>query len=250
MTETRHLWHQLHEVDGRARLDLRGELGLGTTTHLRNALGAALMDRGQVVADVSDLAVTWPAALAVFPAALARAGGWPLARLVLLGAGPAFASAMRDGHADRSVPLADTWPRATALLASRPERISRDVPLPATVEAARLARFAAEDTCHDWELDRLSPEAQMIATELVINAVEHARTESTLAFTLTGHRFHIAVRDRAPISAAQFRRLDDPARTGRGRGLVLVDGLARYWGVSPHSNGKIVWAVLDIATTP
>jgi len=31
----------------------------------------------------------------------------------------------------------------------------------------------------------------------------------------------------------------------RGYGLLIVRGLSRSWGVTPHADGKTVWALLD-----
>jgi hypothetical protein len=247
VTATRRISHRLRDVEGYAALDLCGEIGKTTATQVAGPLGKALMDRGRVVAAVSELTVSWPPALAVFPSSLAHAGGWPLARLVILGARPALASELRAARIDRSVPLAETWDAAKVLLGDRPERISRDVWLPCGVEASRLARFATTDTCRDWELDRLALEAQMVATELVINAIEHARTECTLTFSHSRGLLHVAVRDWSPISEEARQRFTEPGRPGRG--LVLVNGLARHWGVTRHADGKTVWAVLDAGTS-
>lgn len=242
VTATPHFYHRIRDIEGQATLDLSGDLNELTAARVRAVLGKALMDRGHVVAVVSGLTLRWPAALALFPASLAQAGGWPLARLVLLGADPELTVALHAAQIDKSVGLADTWQDAKALLRERPERLRRDVRLPSTAEAARLARIATDETCRDWELEVLSLEAQMVATELVINAVEHARTENTLALTLTRTGLHIAVRDWAPISEAQLRPFTDSS--GPGRGLVLVSGLTMHWGVTRHFDGKTVWAVL------
>jgi anti-sigma regulatory factor (Ser/Thr protein kinase) len=243
MTATPHLTHRVRDVQGCATLELCGDLDQTTAPAVRAALEKVLMDRGRVVAELPGLTVSWQPALTVFPSVLARAGGWPLARLVLLGADAALANSIRAARIDTAVPLADNWAAARTLLSRRPERICREVTLPATVEASRLARLAAAGTCQEWDAEGLSLEAQMVATELVVNAVEHAGTESTLVFTLTASELRIAVRDWAPIGEPECRRFGDPGHPGRG--LVLVNGLVRHWGVTPHPDGKTVWAMLN-----
>jgi hypothetical protein len=38
--------------------------------------------------------------------------------------------------------------------------------------------------------------------------------------------------------------------THRGYGLLIVQGLARGWGVTPYADGKAVWALLDTTRDP
>jgi len=86
--------------------------------------------------------------------------------------------------------------------------------------------------------------AVLLANELVTNAVVHARTEIRLRLELCGDRPHIAVRDGSP----GFLRLvaPDPQAEG-GRGIWLIEQLARSWGVNRHPDGgKVVWCVLSL----
>ena len=86
--------------------------------------------------------------------------------------------------------------------------------------------------------------AVLVANELVTNAVAHARTEIRLRLELRGDRLHIAVRDGSP----GLLRLvaPDPQAEG-GRGLWLIEQLARSWGVNRHPDGgKVVWCVLSL----
>jgi anti-sigma regulatory factor (Ser/Thr protein kinase) len=108
--------------------------------------------------------------------------------------------------------------------------------MPATIEASTLARAAIGEVCREWDLDAVSMEAEMTATELVANAADHAGTESTLACTLAGGDLHIAVRDWDPPSDTTLRRIAE--RAGGRRGLTLVAGVADFWGCIRHQNGK------------
>jgi hypothetical protein len=129
---------------------------------------------------------------------LARAGGWPLARLVLVGADPTLTEALRLAGIDRALSLATDWDAATVLLRTRPQRLARENLMPAAMEASTLARAAIRDVCRDWDLEPVSTKAEMIATELVTNVVDHAATESALTCTLADGDLQIAVRDQVP----------------------------------------------------
>jgi anti-sigma regulatory factor (Ser/Thr protein kinase) len=84
----------------------------------------------------------------------------------------------------------------------------------------------------------------LLANELVTNAVVHAHTEIWLRLELRGDRLHIAVRDGSP----RLLRLVTPGwQAEGGRGLWLVEQLARAWGVNRHPDGgKVVWCVLNL----
>jgi anti-sigma regulatory factor (Ser/Thr protein kinase) len=81
----------------------------------------------------------------------------------------------------------------------------------------------------------------LIGSELVTNAVLHARTELTLTLELRRDRVRISVSDhsQAPASLRHYRA---DALTGRGLGVVAA--LSDNWGISAAADGKVVWAEL------
>ena len=79
-------------------------------------------------------------------------------------------------------------------------------------------------------------------TELVTNVVQHARTSCRLILTLDQRGLTVGVRDGRPGTIARLRPVNPCGRSGRG--LLIVTGLARSWGVTEHEHGKTVWAVL------
>jgi len=87
--------------------------------------------------------------------------------------------------------------------------------------------------------------ALVIASELVTNAVVHASAPIRLDITVRDHTLQLAVHD-GDASAAVVAI----PRAGRGdisgRGLELVASLARCWGVQADTNGKHVWAEIDV----
>jgi anti-sigma regulatory factor (Ser/Thr protein kinase) len=79
----------------------------------------------------------------------------------------------------------------------------------------------------------------LIGSELVTNAVLHARTELTLTLELRDGRVRIGVEDRSRAPAT-LRHYQTDALTGRG--LRVVAALSDSWGISAAADGKVVWA--------
>ncbi|MFL6125929.1 ATP-binding protein [Actinophytocola sp.] len=85
---------------------------------------------------------------------------------------------------------------------------------------------------------------QLVATELVSNAYEHGWLPGQVRVSRPDPRLiRIEVDDRSPT----LPQLGQPtiAET-RGRGLGLVDRLAKRWGVISTSWGKTVWAEIAV----
>jgi anti-sigma regulatory factor (Ser/Thr protein kinase) len=82
--------------------------------------------------------------------------------------------------------------------------------------------------------------ATLLVSEVVTNAILHARTSVTLTVELHGVVAHIAVRDGSPVRP-RVHAFSNTSATGRG--LRLLDRLAMRWGVDadPASGGKVVW---------
>jgi anti-sigma regulatory factor (Ser/Thr protein kinase) len=109
------------------------------------------------------------------------------------------------------------------------------------VEAGRLARELVTTACRRWHREDLAEPARIAVTELVNNAVVHARTPITVRVALREREFFIAVRDGSPEPPRP--RPAAPSSDG-GRGLKLLEGVASRWGCAPQEDGKVVWAVL------
>ena len=80
--------------------------------------------------------------------------------------------------------------------------------------------------------------AQLLASELVTNAVLHARTPLVLGVELDGPRLRVTVEDGSAGLPARRRASHDATQ---GRGLVLVESLASAWGCDLTTRGKRVW---------
>jgi anti-sigma regulatory factor (Ser/Thr protein kinase) len=233
----------LIESDGdECVLTAHGRLSWATVGDLSLTLHKHLHDCVDVLVDLGPLHVEEPATVHAFPAALAEAGGWPAARLVLFGADAPTTELLRAERVPLAVPMAHDLASARPLLVQRPERIARRHELPCDLSATAHARALVQSACTDWRVVGRFPDATLVATELVTNAVVHARTASVLSVSLDRHGLHVAVRDMSPHGAGAIRIGRD--HPDDGRGLHLVSELTRAWGVTPHVDGKTVWAVL------
>lgn len=106
---------------------------------------------------------------------------------------------------------------------------------------AAEARRRISDALQLWGCDSLIPDAQLVVTELVTNAIVHTGSVSTVTIALTDAILYIEVADSdpSPPKPQPF----DLTREG-GRGLLIVATLASAWGIEPNESGKKVWAEL------
>jgi anti-sigma regulatory factor (Ser/Thr protein kinase) len=119
--------------------------------------------------------------------------------------------------------------------------------LPARLEAVREARRFTHRTLEQWRIPERTEDATLVVSELVTNALRHARTENgresivQLSALRRGAELVCAVRDGSD-------RLPQQKEAGfmaeSGRGLHLVSCFSRTWGaVRTAVGGKFVWAL-------
>ncbi|MEU6756925.1 ATP-binding protein [Streptomyces sp. NPDC046685] len=118
--------------------------------------------------------------------------------------------------------------------------------MPRQPESARTARHLTASALHVWGLDEAADSAAAVVTELVSNAVRHARRDTVqVKVTRAGDRLvRIAVTDFSrDLPEPRHAAMD--AVTGRGLAIVaaLCDG---RWGADPLRWGKTVWAELAV----
>jgi hypothetical protein len=120
------------------------------------------------------------------------------------------------------------------------------LPLEPRPRSASLARRFTADTLGRWGAAELSETAVLLVSELVTNAVLHARSASELVVRMVDNGIRVEVRDDDPVTPS-LRTYSLEA--GTGRGLLLVESLAARWGSSPDGFGKSVWFELDHGAT-
>jgi len=85
--------------------------------------------------------------------------------------------------------------------------------------------------------------AALLVSELVTNAVLHARTPMVVTVTANDGSVRVGVQDGSPTLPA-LRQYDRSASTGRG--LQMVERLASRWGVDADDRSKTVWFELAL----
>jgi anti-sigma regulatory factor (Ser/Thr protein kinase) len=125
--------------------------------------------------------------------------------------------------------------------------------LAAIPAAPSCARGHVRATAHDWGLSELADTAELVTSELVTNAVRasdrlRVRTELPIVpvvqLWLVSDRISIVIHvwdgsEEMPV------RQDVALDQESGRGLILVDNLAKDWGTYRKAPGKVVWALIS-----
>jgi anti-sigma regulatory factor (Ser/Thr protein kinase) len=115
------------------------------------------------------------------------------------------------------------------------------LPVPEAVAAVR--RFVNEVLVRWGERD-LVTDATLVSSELATNAVLHASSPFRVSVDRSVGVVCIAIQDVAIDAAAPQ---DSTIQDDSGRGMMIVEALARRWGCDPLPTGKVVWA--ELATT-
>ena len=124
---------------------------------------------------------------------------------------------------------------------------SRAAGLPADATSPRQARRFVTEALNEWNCAAALDTVALLTSELVTNAVVHAKSTPQIVVQATEHQLRIEVHDQELTSPV--RRVPDAAGPG-GRGLLLLDELATEWGVEPRPGGKAVWFTVARPTTP
>ena len=74
----------------------------------------------------------------------------------------------------------------------------------------------------DWQIEALASDAAIVATELVTNAVQHARTSTRLTQRIDDATLHVAVRDHHVADDATQQRLRTAPVSGHGLHIVAA----------------------------
>ncbi|WP_412738142.1 STAS domain-containing protein [Krasilnikovia sp. MM14-A1259] len=231
----------VEQFGDRLLVRLSGDLSLDSAPQVRTALLKALAEQPDaVVVDLSGLVVRQPLAASVFAAVVRQAAMWPGTPMLAATADEEMARLLTRRGRGR-MPVFRSVQQALSVPARRRMTLICDTLLP-VAEAASRARELATEACARWELPHLTGSACLIAGELATNAAVHAGTLAALRLTLGRRLLLISVRDGSTAAPC----LGEPGslEPTAGRGLLLVDATALWWGWHLHEDGKTVWAGL------
>ena len=228
------------------RVRASGVLDADTATDLSAALLEAVAEQAAgVLIEVDDLSFADDAGPLVFATVGAQNLAWPGCALVIAGPNELLHSALERMGVLSYVSICPDRPTALEHFTRLTAPPWRRVHIAADRNAPGLARSAVAEFCSRLGVGggAMGGEtAQLVASELVTNAVVHARTPIELTLRLVWPLLHIAVRDSGDGQARIAGFVDETAESGRG--LVLVDALASSWGNFVPPVGKVVWATV------
>jgi anti-sigma regulatory factor (Ser/Thr protein kinase) len=110
-------------------------------------------------------------------------------------------------------------------------------PLSGGLRSPGTARTLIREALTGCSEDRIAT-AQLLVSELVTNAVLHARPPFVLGIQLNGDQTGVVVTDGSSAHPLARPIHDD---TADGRGLPLVEALSSSWGWHIAGPGKSVW---------
>ena len=116
--------------------------------------------------------------------------------------------------------------------------------LPATPESVREARCFARTTLQRWDLTGLRDSVELVASELVTNALRYGAQPMRMVARHSGANLRVEVHDARGGEPPRLRRAAPESTNGRG--MMIVDALAARWGWSEFGGDKQVWFELDL----
>jgi PAS domain S-box-containing protein len=122
---------------------------------------------------------------------------------------------------------------------ARDRVVDRHVRLDPVPGSARQAREFVSEALGEVGQSEFEDAATLLVSELVTNAILHARTTIEVAVAATADSVYVGVSDRSGQLPA---RRDYGTRATTGRGLAMVEVIAARHGTETHDDGsKTVW---------
>jgi anti-sigma regulatory factor (Ser/Thr protein kinase)/anti-anti-sigma regulatory factor len=231
-----------------------GPINLVTAPGIQRVLLKDLAERPYaIVCDLGGVEAIDPVCATVFSTVANHpSSDWPATAFLLVGARPAVAEVLGRLAAPHFLPMYGTLDEALDHVADRPPFLRDELRLAPTTTAPAAARLYVRDVLQYWRLalpdQEVIDRAELLADELVTNAVVHARTPLRLRLELRGDLLHVAVHDQGP---RLLRVVPYDPEADSGRGLRLVERLATAWGVHRRPDqGKVVWCTLRLWRRP
>ena len=237
--------------DGCMVIAFTGSIDMPTVSRVRRALLKDLSEEPYaLVCDLAGVDHLDPVCATVFSTVANHpASRWPTTSFLLCGAQPEVAETLGRLQVPHFLRLFADVDQAVDEAVARPPYLRDELRLAPTPTAAAAARAFVREVCRYWQIAlpdaTVTDRAVLLANELVTNAVVHARTDVcgcgwSCAATACTSPCGTAARGSCAWSPPD-------GQAEGGRGLWLVEQLARAWGVNPHPDGgKVVWCVLDL----
>ena len=229
---------------GHRLVSVAGRLEPESLPELRSAVLEAIGERpGAVVVDLSRVGGLPEAAGRMFSAVARQTSCWPAVRLCLAVPDPETRALLASNAPGDGITLTATLDDALRSAARQPPVRSESLSPADPRRAARDVRHFVTEVCQRWLGDtEVADAAALVASELATNAVVHTGSLSAVQVLRRDASVVVAVSDddRQPPAL-----LTDDSAAEHGRGMRLVDGLSRAWGVHERpGSGKVVWAAI------
>ncbi|MCU1586659.1 MAG: sensor protein [Frankiales bacterium] len=141
------------------------------------------------------------------------------------------------------------YPLGEQLMARRPAP-PREARMQLHADAAEVSmvRELLKRLLTSWRMaEAATNDVQLLASEVVSNAIRHGLSPVTLIARYDGKRVRIEVGDGS-------REMPTPRHPSAfdegGRGMLLVEAIATNWGVLPTVGGKRVWFEVELGPEP
>jgi len=224
-------------------LEIAGQLG-DVVEDLDQAIQLALAEapRG-VVCDLSGV-LEGPETMAVD--LLARAGrhvrDWSGIPVAVASPDPQVREKLRAHPQGAYLIVTESTFSAVSAVLSTPTPAVERMRLAPHPTAPRASREFVTRTLKHWGLGEVIPFVNLVVSELVASSSIHAGTDIDLSIAWNLGALRLTVRDHGPALPGQQPLAPDL----HGRGLTVVAGLSRTFGVLPSTDGgNVVWAVFD-----
>jgi anti-sigma regulatory factor (Ser/Thr protein kinase) len=142
----------------------------------------------------------------------------------------------------------------TPTAATSPRLLRTDLELGAYPSAVPCARGHVRSVAIEWGLRDLVDTAELLASELVTNAInasQHLSTPGTpvVRLWLISDQISLVIHVWDGSTEMPVRKEADTDDLS-GRGLMIIDALSADWGSYHKAEGKVVWAMVSQAALP
>jgi len=232
-----------HDIRQVAVIEVAGRLS-DVVEELDREIQLALADgpRGVVCDLTAVLEGAEPVALEVLATAGRHVRDWPGIPVMVASADLQVRAALRAHPLGVHLKVTESKFSAISAVLAAPNMVIERLQLAAHPTAPRASRTFVTRTLLDWRLGRVIPFASLVVSELVSCSSVNAGTDIDLSIVWDLGALRLIVRDHGPALPDQRPCTLDL----HGRGLNVVAGLSRAFGVLPTADGgQAVWAVLD-----